>query len=967
MIQAVTPGLVMRVMMVQLMVMQLVVMQQVMMPVTSAIMLPLNVTYTMDEETEAGRVLGNVSTDAHLTQFYDSSALSQLRFFTLDGTPGDKWVTRHISVDRTTGVVTLTARPDREQLCPGQTACYGHVDVALGPAQYSGRLVRIFVIVNDVNDHAPSFPVAMEELQVSEALPVGSRLQVPEAEDADAGQFGIVRYEILPMQGADADTFDIISGDGQLASGGLSLELKKSLDREATPIVTVAIVAHDGGALANSASLVVNITLQDANDNAPIFSSAKHTLALPEDTSVGTTLHHLLVTENDIGLNGHVTLVFDKTTNQLYGHMFALNPSTGQLSLLQPLDYETWPRYELVVKATDGGSNPLVSFAHVFINVTDVNDNVPHITANTLRDDGVAVIVENSGSAAFVAYMSVSDEDNEENGNVTCSLTPHHHFELVAQSPGQYKVLTTHDLDRETRDSYIIVISCHDNGTPPHETNATLNVIVLDTNDNSPHFSHLAPVFYLPEDAAVGSEVGRVTAIDEDEGDNGRVIYRTPDTVPGLLIDWQTGIIRTSDKLDYESANSVELVVEAVDQGLLSRTSAVPVRVIVLDVNDEKPIFVQQTYTFVVAEDVSAGSTVGRVQAIDRDSPPHNDVTYTILHVTPSRGELLFSVDSEGTVSTTDTLDRETQNVYTVTVQATDTHVTTFLSVATVNVYVSDVNDHTPIIHFPNDVNTSVAISSHVPVNTVVAQIVATDADTGDNAFLHYYVTIQNDSHTMEDTTLVSHLFRCDLLTGDVIVNADLANIKYAVVNLTIVVSDGAGSGASNTTGHLTVIVNSSLDVAQTSREVGRWSLPLTASQANTIAVLAVASASCVIICILLTAIVVVVCSGRRREDGARCSMHYLLTLACHSGLVKHNHLLYTSSHVGCKSANKVHDTQSTTHHLPFAVSGVIPATRTLATASKTALNAGRSTHAYHEKRVSFRDSSDTVSVHTSH
>lgn len=315
----------------------------------------------------------------------------------------------------------------------------------------------------------------------------------------------------------------------------------------------------------------------------------------------------------------------------------------------------------------------------------------------------------------------------------------------------------------------------------------------------------------------------------------------------------------------------------------------------------------------------------------------------------------VVDINIVGTLTTLDMLDRETLSYYQLVIEASDSHKPELASVTTANIYVTDVNDNSPVMQFPNDVNQSVAISSRLPPGAVVARITAKDADAGDNAALRYYVSAQG-----VDEVLTSLLFRCDLVTGNIIVNADLKRFEYAVVNLTVLVMDSGKDGAArNTTGLLRVIVNSSIEAPllpnRSSRTFQQSSSAGISSYANTIAVICVVSATGVIIAILLTAIALIACRNNHAHPDR-------LLITRNGDYGKHDdHLLYaTAFKESGKSltAGRPPPYQAQ-HPLMFPHVSLLAIDATAGTG--TTLNIGRPIETYNEKRVSFRDYKTTM------
>ena len=173
--------------------------------------------------------------------------------------------------------------------------------------------------------------------------------------------------------------------------------------------------------------------------------------------------------------------------------------------------------------------------------------------------------------------------------------------------------------------------------------------MVGDVNDNAPIFGDGVPAVLVRviENGPIGEELIRLHATDMDIGQNGEIKYyldvddKKESLRAMISIDESSGAVRTLAPLDREVMPAVEFDVVAVDGGQLRLSANVRVKIIVLDVDDVRPTFVEPFYSFSITENQSAGTDIGQVTAIDRDESPFNQFVYSL----DSEVTDLFAVD----------------------------------------------------------------------------------------------------------------------------------------------------------------------------------------------------------------------------------------------------------------------------------------------------------------------------------
>ncbi|XP_068021777.1 protocadherin gamma-A10-like [Melanerpes formicivorus] len=586
--------------------------------------------YSVPEEMPKGSFVGDVAKDLGLqmTTFSDSG-VSIL----------DKGRTQYFSLHGKTGHLVTAERIDREQLCESEQQCVLRCELIVHGEM---KVYGVEVEITDVNDNPPQFHEAKKEVRVSETTAPGSRFPLARAHDPDVGPNSLLSYE---LSGDEHFSLDVQAGPGGYRRP--ELVLAKALDREETAFHELMLRARDGGEPARTGMARILVVVLDANDNAPVFSSAEYTVLVPEDVPVGSTLLTVTATDNDDGLYGDVKYSF-QTVVVKASQIFQLNPDTGEIKLMRSLDFEKRDFYELEVQAEDGEG--LSDTAKITITVADVNDNVPEISVQSTLSE----ISEDAQSGTVVALLHVQDRDSGANGQVRCSLDAGVPFRLEKSFEDYYRVVTTRELDREEVSEYNVTVRAADGGSPSLWSSTVLNLRVLDVNDNAPVFSEASYSARLPENNAAGALVLTVRARDADWGQNARVRYRVGEGwVRGVAlssyvsVQAETGALYALRSFDYEEVREVGLWVLAEDGGSPALSSNVSVRIVIVDENDNAPQVLYPPPAPASGSGVRGwsgvelaprssepGSLVAKVVAVDADAGQNAWLSYELAKAT---------------------------------------------------------------------------------------------------------------------------------------------------------------------------------------------------------------------------------------------------------------------------------------------------------------------------------------------
>nr|CAD7256491.1 unnamed protein product [Timema shepardi]CAD7569152.1 unnamed protein product [Timema californicum] len=514
-----------------------------------------------------------------------------------------------LSVEQTTGEIRTKVPLDRET-----RSSYSLVAIPL-----SGENVRVVVRVLDENDNAPTFPSAVMNIEFPENTPRDVKRTLHPARDLDLGVYNTQRYNIV--SGNTNNAFRLSSHrerDGVLY---LDLQINGFLDRESTSSYSLVIEALDGGTPPLKGVMTVNITIQDVNDNQPIFNQNLYTASIPENATVGTSVLRVHATDSDAGDNGEVEYSINRRQSDR-DSMFRIDSETGLIAVNRPLDFETKDVHELVVVARDKGAQPLETTAFVSIRVTDVNDNQPTINVIFLSDDATPKISESAQPGEFVARISVNDPDSKtEYSNVNVTLEGGDgRFGLATRDNIIYLVIVSLPLDREIQPNYTLSVIATDTGNPPLHASRTFHLMVTDVNDNAPEFEKMVYHADVLEVTDPGTSVFQVHAVDRDEGNNSALTYSIVETSAThsswFKIDSRSGLITTKVHVDCETDPVPQVIVVASDSGLPQLSSSATVFVTIHDVNDNEPIFDQSFYNVSVSENEPKGRCILKVSCL---------------------------------------------------------------------------------------------------------------------------------------------------------------------------------------------------------------------------------------------------------------------------------------------------------------------------------------------------------------
>lgn len=258
-----------------------------------------------------------------------------------------------------------------------------------------------------------------------------------------------------------------------------SLCLNKELDRESQPSFNLTVTASDCAkpvSLQLTSTAHVLVLVEDVNDNAPLFVSAK-SVSIPEDTALHSAIMTIHAEDEDAGSNAKVLYFLSNSSSGA----FSINNTSGNIYLEEILDREKVETLTIAIIATDIGSPPLKTTMNFTVFVEDVNDNDPEF----LQRNYSLSVREDITRGTSLLQVQACDQDIGLNGLVRYSLSPDSPFVMDTVRG----VVTVMDrLDREKYSNYTLITTAVDRGSTARSATATINITVLDTNDFTPQF-----------------------------------------------------------------------------------------------------------------------------------------------------------------------------------------------------------------------------------------------------------------------------------------------------------------------------------------------------------------------------------------------------------------------------------------------------------------------------------------------
>ncbi|CAL8093562.1 unnamed protein product [Calicophoron daubneyi] len=649
-----------------------------------------------------------------------------------------------------------------------------------GSPALTGQL-ELQVVVTDENDNHPLFENKTITITVPENTPEGRRLVQLIAHDPDEGRAGNVIYSltnsvqtpfaphsrpystISTKQNHSEQSPSLVHVDPH--SGWLILVGK--LDYEQSKLHLIRVMARDEAGHPGFDEASVHLLVTDVNDVAPIIS-VDPVVDLNTQQSPRRTLQPV----NSLEL--HVNETPGWTLSDSW-HPVRAGPETYSDLSLQ--------------------NSPLLAF--VVVNDPDTGQGGRFqcglkSVANTASDRAAAYAYSSQLAKKLNSFSQKAVSETSRYSAVAGQF----HFNPISRS--QFELTSRGGFDHENRPIELVQIICSDFGEPSLTSTFNVKVLVEDINDNQPKFSQSVYQFSIEENKPMNTVIDKLTATDQDSGRNSEIEYFLNDeSLEYFKIGPTDGTLRSKVIFDRETRQSYRFQAYARDHGIPKPlTATVTVEVTIMDTNDNSPEFVgldnENGYKFRVAENEAPNTHVGILLGTDPDAGENAQLRFRL-----ATSSSFFKLDSNtGELTTTQSLDREKQAEHELIAMLVDMGKPPRSATAKIYIYVSDENDHDPIVVFPANGRGNVNVSFREPPGEVVARIEARDPDEGHNALLHYSLVTGNRNS----------VFRLGSTSAELIIDRNLNEADIGTYELDILIQD-AGLPPRSSQARLTVQV----------------------------------------------------------------------------------------------------------------------------------------------------------------
>ncbi|WAR27082.1 FAT1-like protein [Mya arenaria] len=593
----------------------------------------------------------------------------------------------------------------------------------------NGKTVRhtgtttVLITVIDKDEYAPEFINIGSNLEINlkENTPIGVKIFAMQARDLDALTY--VKYTIINDQANNHFVIDTESGDIFLAS---------FLDRESQDVHEIVVKAESQEQVVSG---TVTVTVEDINDNEPMFLANVYKFEADENAREGTWVGNLVVTDEDTGDNA---LIETRIMKGNIGGVFQLRKVNGSLISLYTvgkLSGMVINEYLLELEAKDKGVPALSSRASVIVQIvpehklpkfaTDLE--VIHIPENvhsgrSIFDADATLHGAIEGQGKDIVYFIVDGNTDEhftiqrEHGEITIAQRFHEIFSKI---------------------SYTLQIEARNIYDPSLKDKQTLKIDIEDVNDHSPVFEKDNYELTLKEKTPIGFQIIALSATDKDRDNNAYLAYTLEQSEDATFfkIDPFTGTLSVKRVLSYSESTSYVFKAVVTDHGSPARTGTTRVQIAIIDINDNAPNFNKERTTLHVKENFEIGRIFHRVNAYDDDFGINSDIIYKVVS---GNEQGTFAVDSDtGEVKLSKELDRETVDTYTFVINGEDKAIPSLTGSTTLDVVISDVNDNKPIF---SQKEYSASVNRYAQLETYVLSVSAQDTDANKNALIDYQI-----------------------------------------------------------------------------------------------------------------------------------------------------------------------------------------------------------------------------------
>ncbi|OQR73271.1 cadherin-23-like, partial [Tropilaelaps mercedesae] len=585
---------------------------------------------------------------------------------------------------------------------------------------------------------------------------------------------------VVPFNTSDTFRIDLKSG---------KIYLRQRLDREKVETIKMCVQVVDEAKVSGEqlSQTLLNIKVGDVNDNAPVFRKPFYREAVTENSKIGSPV--VTVRAIDIDKNRSISYSLEGPSDLL--KLISIDIKTGEVLVSDKIDRETTAWINVTLKATDSGVPPLTGMTSLSIQVLDENDNNPAFVEGPTEFH----VSEDSALGTVVARLRATDADAGEHGRITYALDPsgtHGKFK-IDKDTGIITVAAL--LDREDIPQFTLIVQAWDNyeaGVGTDQSRRSFKQITIhlsDVNDERPVFVRQAvgECAEVSEFLKTGETVLMVSASDKDEPGslNSRLVFSMDIDQPDNVVFDVESLAENQARILTKSSvrgkvGNYSLTLRARDQGFPILHAIGRFNICVQDVNDHAPLFIKppQNYTIRIPENATIGTVVVEVLADDEDHGSNAQVRYRLKNLQNNHWKSFAIDELTGVMTLRAPLDRETQKVYELRVEASDQGTPTALTNdLDLTIYVTDVNDYAP--EFTQDVFQLTFTENMSPGQEMYKLLATVDRDDefGQNKPIPCYYIVGGN----EDNRFSLDIFTHQLVATEVLDREEQAHYSLLV------------------------------------------------------------------------------------------------------------------------------------------------------------------------------------------
>ncbi|XP_054263289.1 DE-cadherin-like [Macrosteles quadrilineatus] len=547
-----------------------------------------------------------------------------------------------------------------------------------------------------VDNHKPVFTNCLEyQPSVKEEEPTGTPVLTVKAKDRDPPESGgNITYTLISTS-VGQNKFKINPVTGEISTAVMLDRDEPSREKE----VYLSVRATDNGRPELDDVCTIKVTIEDINDNPPVFDKVNYVESVPKDLVPGHVVMKISATDIDDGNNSKVfyDLQAKKPEEANYFH---IENNTGVIILNRDIDKDPGYHFLMRATATDQGEIPNSATIDLEISVVESHKKAPQFT---YTPQSPIILKENISDFSYNIAKLQAKSNTDEKAPVfelvhgrTDQTNKDSTFLLETAGDGTTAYIRLgKNLDYESITEYTLTVRIQNKYNLASET--VINIQLEDVNDRTPTFTEVVSGS-VSENEPPGTPVMQVRAIDGDgTSANNQVMYELVDNTDVFTIDPYTGNITTLVTFDREERASYNVKVIAIDNSpSANKVNGEPnkgqqtFRIEIADKNDHAPKFNKERYVAeAMPEDANINHLVTQVEAQDKDS--ESSVTYSIID--GNTGNAFLIEPKTGKIRVNSPLDYENTTSYTLKVRAFDG---VYEDQAYVDIKIENVNDNPP-------------------------------------------------------------------------------------------------------------------------------------------------------------------------------------------------------------------------------------------------------------------------------